>query len=635
MVPKEPAHRGARLAPRAPTLRSPAPRVLTLRVLTPRALALRALTPLAVLAALLIATPPAAGAFAHASHVRTQVRMQHARLHRLASRLAPADSARAMHAARARHRRRGRHGHAASKKGHGKRHKKLLVLVDLTHLRKRGAIEPADARRWRAEYLAALHSLRALSGTRHTELAGVLGNLRSIAAGKDLTPSRAPSLFLTLQRNREWWTKDSLLSYGQRVSFPGSRLVWEYYPGQGIELQWLATFGEANGYYLSGKEDGALKQVLEEALSLASNRAGGISWDYLFHFDGGTPPWTSGLSQGTALQAFARAGKRLNEPRLTQAAEEALGIFQVPPPEGVLSTSGGPGAVEGGVEYLEYSYAPDEHIINGFIQALNGLYDYTKLTQSTLGQRLFEEGDVEARSEVPRYDTGAWSLYDQSSESDLGYHELLTEFLQNLCGRTKGGPPLRGEEASGTTEGGASGEAGEEGEGGTLTGAGGSEAPGSSSEPVAKAAIAPPEEAKREPIAGDEIYCSTAASFRSYLHTPPKIELLSHKAKRNARAGVMFSLSKVSTISLTVRQHGNGKVLWTNKATVEAGKPRLLWVTPGHGGTFDVSATAVDLAGNSETATGKIHIPSARRRKGKRTAHGKSRRSRAAHGTRR
>ena len=446
------------------------------------------------------------------------------------------------------------------------------MLVDLAHLLKRGRIEPLTERSWRAEYLAALRSLRALSGTRYTELADVLANLRSIAAAKGLTPSRAPSLFLTLKRNREWWTKGSLLSYGQRVSFPGSRLVWEYYPGQGIELQWLATFGEANGYFLAGNENEALEQVLNEALSLASDRAGGISWDYLFQFDGGSPPWTSGLSQGTALQAFARAGGRLREPRFTQAAEQALGIFQTPPPEGVLSTTGGPGAMEGGVEYLEYSYAPEEHIINGFIQALNGLYDYTKLTQSTLGEKLFEEGDMDARSEVPHYDTGAWSLYDQSSESDLGYHELLTEFLQNLCGRTKGGPPLAGQEAA---------------------------------------------EPRPEAIQGDEIYCSTASDFTSYLHTPPAFALLSHVAKRNARAGVMFSLSKVSTISLTVRQRGGGKVVWTNRATVEAGRPRLLWVTPTHGGAFEVSATAVDLAGNSATTSGTISIPSAPKRKGK------------------
>lgn len=476
----------------------------------------------------------------------------------------------------------------------------------------------------RRAYLQALSSLRALSGTRYSELSAVLANVQEIAAAKGLTPSRLAALFLTIERNREWWTKGSLLSYGQRVTFPGSRLVWEYYPGQGIELQWLATFGEANGYYLSGHENEALRQVLTEALSLATKRAGGIAWEYMFHFDGGSPPWTSGLSQGTAVQAFTRAWSRLHEPRFLQAAESALGLFRTPPPEGVRNVDpptggaggkagqagGKPGSTEGAgaegapsartvgatgatggsgaaappsarpVEYLEYSYAPQEHILNGFIQAVTGLYDYAKMTGSARGQRLFEEGDAAARLETPHYDTGAWSMYDQHTESDLGYHELLAEFLENLCGRTRSGEP-------------------------TALSPGG-------------------QPAEREAIPGDDIYCVTAERFRADLHTPPKIELLSHRLRRGARAGVMFSLSKISTISLIVRRRGSGKVIWTNSATVESGKPRLLWVTPNQGGTFTVTATATDLAGNSSSTEGTVKIPSVRR-PGK-GAHGKTRR---------
>jgi hypothetical protein len=40
---------------------------------------------------------------------------------------------------------------------------------------------------------------------------------------------------------------------------------------------------------------------------------------------------------------------------------------------------------------------------------------------------------------VPTYDTGAWSLYSRGSsthESDLNYHELLRDFLAQLCQRT-------------------------------------------------------------------------------------------------------------------------------------------------------------------------------------------------------
>ena len=113
-----------------------------------------------------------------------------------------------------------------------------------------------------------------------------------------------------------------------------SKLVWEYYPGQGIEIQWLATFGEANGYYLSGHENANLIQLLGEAIPLATKRAGGIAWEYLFHFDGGSPPWTSGLSQGTALQVLARAWSRFDDASYLTAAQQALGIYKTAPPRG-------------------------------------------------------------------------------------------------------------------------------------------------------------------------------------------------------------------------------------------------------------------------------------------------------------
>ncbi|MGH2854052.1 MAG: D-glucuronyl C5-epimerase family protein [Solirubrobacteraceae bacterium] len=429
------------------------------------------------------------------------------------------------------------------------------VYGTLQSLQRSGALSAEAYGEDASTYTAALRAVKKLSGTRRAELGSVIANVQQIAAAGELIPSRAPALFLTLERNVQWWTTEPLLSADQRVSFPESRLVWEYYPGQGIEIQWLATFGEANGYYLEGHENTQLREVLEEAIPLATQRAGGIAWEYFFHFDGGAPPWTSGLSQGTALQALARAYSRLKEPAFLSAAKQALGIFQTPPPAGVRV------ATPAGAHYLEYTYAPRERILNGFIQAVTGLYDYTQLTGDPLGLKLFEAGDAEARAEVPHYDTGAWSLYDQHSESNLNYHELLTTFLQNLCQRTAQGPPA------------------------PLT------PPTAPPAPVA-------------PIPGDAIYCTTAQRFTTDLHTPPAIALLSHTLREGVRAGVQLSLAKIATVSLTIRR--GTRVVWTNSALVERGKPRLLWVTPKQGGAYSVSIHAVDLAGNSTTASGAI-----------------------------
>jgi hypothetical protein len=67
-----------------------------------------------------------------------------------------------------------------------------------------------------------------------------------------------------------------------------------------------------------------------------------------------------------------------------------------------------------------------------------------------------------------------------------------------------------------------------------------------------------------------------------------------------------MSLSKISTVHLTIRR--GGRVVWTNSAIVEHGRPRLLWVTPSAGGSFSVTLTASDLAGNFSTTNGTILV---------------------------
>ena len=464
------------------------------------------------------------------------------------------------------------------------------VLQGLLH---NGAISETTYRADQAIYTAAKRSLGRLGGTRRAELGAVLANVQAIAAAGQLSASRAPSVFLTLERNRFWWTTEPLLSSGERVTFPQSKLIWEYYAGQGIEIQWLASFGEGNAYYNSGHENANLRQLVSEMISLASRRAGGISWDYLFHFDGGVPPWSSGLSQGTALQVLSRAWSRFKEPADLTAAQQALGIFQQPPPEGVRVPTGA------GAIYAEYTYAPGDRILNGFIQAVVGLYDYTAITGDPLGLKLFEAGDAEARILVPHYDTGYWSLYDQYGESSLNYHELLTEFLQHLCERTRKGPPATSTAAPAPAP---------TGPATAPTGTGSTDSPTGGTGPGAGAGAvtAAAHSSQSTQIPGDEIYCTTAKRFSEDLQTPPAVALISTRLLRSSRAGVEISLSKISTVTLTIRR--GSKTVWVNRATVGAGHPKLLWITPAGGGSYSVTLTATDLAGNFSTAQGTIQL---------------------------
>ena len=165
-------------------------------------------------------------------------------------------------------------------------------------------------------------------------------------------------------------------------------------------------------------------------IPLAAQRGGGLTWEYYFNFDGGRPPWTSAMSQGTGLEALSRAFRAFHDPSYLDVARRALPIFSVRPPVGVrIPTSLG-------TRYLQYSFAPGASIINAFLQTLIGLYDYAKVSGNPQATALFNAGNAEALAEVPRFDTGAWSLYQPGLEDTLGYHQLVTGFLQQLCTRT-------------------------------------------------------------------------------------------------------------------------------------------------------------------------------------------------------
>ena len=171
------------------------------------------------------------------------------------------------------------------------------VAGELKRLAAEGKLTPEDAAAKRAIYDDAKVVERKLSGTRKVELGGVIRDLDGMAArGSFAEPSRLPALFETLQRNREYWASQPLLAAGARISFPGSELVYQLYPGHGLQIQWLGTFGKLNGYWSGGKRyDARAGALLDEALPLATERAGGLAWEYLFPFDGQRPPWVSSL----------------------------------------------------------------------------------------------------------------------------------------------------------------------------------------------------------------------------------------------------------------------------------------------------------------------------------------------------
>jgi hypothetical protein len=456
------------------------------------------------------------------------------------------------------------------------------VRAELQRLQTAGAIDGPTADGYRKAYSSAKTTLKKLSGFRRDQLKAVLANVDAAAGGGLFIPSRLPAVFLTLQRNRAWWASSPLPFAGQRVTFAPSQIVWQFYPGQGWQIQWLGTFGKANALWMVRTRDDDLRRLLDEALGLATRRAGGIAFEYLFHFDGGRPPWVSGLAQGTGLSALSRGAVRLKDTKYFDAARSALGIFKAAPPTGVLDKT------TAGSHYLQYSYASKLHIANGFTQALNGLHDFATLANDDEGRALFGAGEAELRVELPSFDTGAWSLYSKPGvESDLGYHKVLRDFLRGLCDRltedqTRPSAPA-------------------------LSSASTTAAPSTGRTPAGNVAAAPTPD--------PTLYCETAQRFTSDLTTKPALKISPPSALRATSAGtVLFTLSKVSAVTITAVRHG--AVVLQRTARLGRGSHEV-GVRPTKAGPLLVRVRAVDLAGNAGAAETTIHVkPAAKKHKG-------------------
>ncbi len=398
----------------------------------------------------------------------------------------------------------------------------------------RGSIDAATHARLRSIWWTSQRARDGLSGRRRAELGEVLRVTARLAYDRRLTPSRLEPVFLTLRRNRDFWTRQALPRAGRRFVFGRDPVTFQYYVGHGLQIQPLASFGRANALAASCVRakarfrcrPAALRRLLDRMVALGSVRGGFLAWEHFFSYGRGAPPWISGMTQATAAQALARGRRALHDRRYATAAQRALGAFERPPPIGVGVPLAG-----GGRRYAMYSFDPGLRILNGELQAVVGLRDTATILRSARARRLYVRGERVARRAVRAFDTGAWSLYSQNGrESTLSYHRLVGDFLGALCRRT-----------------------------------------------------------------GERTYCATGRRFARYVREPPRLQLARLRGVRARRpATLRFSLSKISRVSVSV---WNGRGLELRRdLRLARGQHTLRWV-PAARGRHHVKIVATGPAG--------------------------------------
>ncbi len=424
------------------------------------------------------------------------------------------------------------------------------VLRAIAREARRERITASQARRWRATWVRSQRALRKLGGARDTQLRYVAGSVEALALSRRLTPTRMPVAFLQLERNRQYWLRLPYPGAGDQVSFRGSQILFQYFPGEGLQLHPLSTFKKANhmyGFCNSGQpscDEGALRRLLDEMTNLAVQRGRRfIAWEYLFYFGGGGgyPPWMSGMAQATGIQALGRAAVLLDEPSYVETARRALGAFETPPPRGVRTT--GPG---GGVHYLQYSNSPRLYIFNAFLQSLIGLHDFGKLarTNAPPGCSGPPSPRRARRSRCLTWATGRATPTPAPSRPHE-YHELLREFLASMCTRRLG-----------------------------------------------------------------RIYCQYAERYRGYQVDPPVLTYRGPEfATEDEATAIRFHVTKLSAVELRITR-ADGRVVRSGLATFPDGPGAFTWIPRGPG-VYDVSLAAKELRtgfGKKDRASGTIEV---------------------------
>ena len=180
----------------------------------------------------------------------------------------------------------------------------------------------------------------------------------------------------------------------------------------------IAQFGlgNYNAYRLTGEAQrrASFLQIAEWMVAhLEHNPKGFLVW--MHHFDWEyrdtlRAPWYSALAQGNGISLLARAYAETDDIKFLDAATAAFEVFRHDVKDGGVAFTD----AQSDLWLEEYIVDPPTHILNGFMWATWGVYDYWLVTRSVEAREVFDRSVHTIAANLRSFDTGFWSVYEQS-----------------------------------------------------------------------------------------------------------------------------------------------------------------------------------------------------------------------------
>jgi len=132
------------------------------------------------------------------------------------------------------------------------------------------------------------------------------------------------------------------------------------------------------------------------------------------------PNWVSSMSQGEILSCFVRAYLISENEKYLELCEKIYQSFWTPLGEkyGFMIED------KYGLWFEEAPQVPAPHILNGYIYAIWGIYDYYRITKREDLLKIWNRCVETLKKALPKYDLSYWSLYDLSGTiASYKYHK--------------------------------------------------------------------------------------------------------------------------------------------------------------------------------------------------------------------